>query len=285
MAHLNNSKYRNTGILFELLVRQIASDILSNKEPHAATLVKKYFSNTEIAKEHKLYQSLINVQSLAESKADSLVETILKLSEKLNKTALRKEKYNLIKDIKEHYNLEDFFKAKIQNYKINAAIFNLMEAHTSAEFTDPKIVIDNRVTLLEFLTNKAVDKAVVKDQVMEEYAKQDKSTRMMIYKMVVENFNTKYTDLLPEQKTLLKEFINNISNTVSLKEYVNNQIQNVKLELDVLTEKITDKKIQIKLSEVNNILNMIPKSENVSDDDVLNLMNYYELLHELRNTK
>jgi hypothetical protein len=282
MSKLKNSKYKNTGILFELLVRQIASDILSNKEPHAATLVKKYFSNTEIAKEHKLYQTLINVQALAESKADSLVETILKLSEKLNKTALRKEKYNLIKDIKEHYNLEDFFKAKIQNYKINAAIFNLMEAHTSAEFTDPKIVIDNRVTLLEFLTKKAVDKAVVKDQVLEEYSKQDKSTRMMIYKMVVENFNSKYTDLLPEQKTLLSEFIKNISNTVSLKEYVNNQIQNVKLELEVLTSKIADKKIQIKLSEVNNILNMIPKSENVSDDDVLNLMNYYELLHELR---
>lgn len=285
MSKLKNSKYKNTGILFELLVRQIASDILSNKEPHAATLVKKYFSNTEIAKEHKLYQTLINVQSLAESKADSLVETILKLSEKLNKTALRKEKYNLIKDIKENYNLEDFFKAKIQNYKINATIFNLMEAHTSAEFTDPKIVIDNRVTLLEFLTNKSIDKAVVKDQVMEEYAKQDKSTRMMIYKMVVENFNSKYTDLLPEQKTLLSEFIKNISNTVSLKEYVNNQIQNVKLELEVLTSKIADKKIQIKLSEVNNILNMIPKSENISDDDVLNLMNYYELLHELRTTK
>lgn len=282
MSKLKNSKYKNTGILFELLVRQIASDILSNKEPHAATLVKKYFSNTEIAKEHKLYQTLINVQALAESKADSLVETILKLSEKLNKTALRKEKYNLIKDIKENYNLEDFFKAKIQNYKINAAIFNLMEAHTSTEFTDPKIVIDNRVTLLEFLTKKSVDKSVVKDQVLEEYAKQDKSTRMMIYKMVVENFNSKYTDLLPEQKTLLSEFIKNISNTVSLKEYVNNQIQNVKLELEVLTSKIADKKIQIKLSEVNNILNMIPKSENVSDDDVLNLMNYYELLHELR---
>ncbi len=282
MSKLKNSKYKNTGILFELLVRQIASDILSNKEPHAATLVKKYFSNTEIAKEHKLYQTLINVQALAESKADSLVETILKLSEKLNKTALRKEKYNLIKDIKENYNLEDFFKAKIQNYKINAAIFNLMEAHTSTEFTDPKLVIDNRVTLLEFLTKKAVDKSVVKDQVLEEYSKQDKSTRMMIYKMVVENFNSKYTDLLPEQKTLLSEFIKNISNTVSLKEYVNNQIQNVKLELEVLTSKITDKKIQIKLSEVNNILNMIPKSENVSDDDVLNLMNYYELLHELR---
>jgi hypothetical protein len=257
---------------------------LSNKEPQAATLIKKYFSNTEIAKEHKLYQTLINIQSLSESKAEGLVEALLKLSEKLNKTALRKEKYNLIKDIKESYNLEDFFKAKIQNYKINAAIFNLIEAHTSFEFTDPKIVIDNKVTLLEFLTKKPIDKSVVKDQVLEEYAKQDKGTRMMIYRMIVERFNTKYSNLLPEQKSLLKEFINNISNTVTLKEYINNQIQNVKLELDILTKKTTDKKTQIKLSEVNNILNMIPKSENVSDDDVLNLMNYYELLHELRTT-
>ena len=282
MSKLKNSKYKNTGILFELLVRQIASDILSNKEPHAATLVKKYFSNTEVAKEHKLYQTLINVQSLSESKAEGLVETVLKLSEKLNKTSLRKEKYNLIKDIKENYNLEDFFKAKIQNYKINASIYNLLEAHNSTEFTDPKVVIDNKITLLEFLTNKPVDKVQVKDQILEEYAKQDKGTRLLIYKMIVEKFNTKYSNLLPEQKSLLKEFINNISNTITLKEYVNNQIQNVKLELEVLSEKITDKKVQIKLSEVNNILNMIPKSENVSDDDVLNLMNYYELLHELR---
>ena len=66
MSKLKNSKYKNTGILFELLVRQIASDILSNKEPQAATLVKKYFSNTELAKEHKLYQTLINVNSLTE---------------------------------------------------------------------------------------------------------------------------------------------------------------------------------------------------------------------------
>jgi hypothetical protein len=282
MSKLKNSKYKNTGILFELLVRQIASDILSNKDPQAATLVKKYFSKTELAKEHKLYQTLININSLSESKAESLVETVLRLSEKLNKTALRKEKYNLIKEIKDNYDLEDFFKAKIQNYKINASIYNLIEAHNSADFTDPKIVIDNKVTLLEFLTKKTIDKTAVKDQVLEEYAKQDKGTRILIYKMIVEKFNTKYSNLLPEQKSLLKEFINNVSNTITLKEYINNQIQNIKLELEVLSKKVTDKKIEIKLNEVNSILNIIPKSENVSDDDVLNLMNYYELLHELR---
>jgi hypothetical protein len=282
MLKLKNSKYKNTGILFELLIRQISSDILSNKDSHAVSLVKKYFSKTELAKEHKLYQTLININSLSETKAESLIETVSRLSERLNKSILRNEKYNLIKEIKDNYNLENFFKAKIQNYKVNAAVFNLLEAHNSSDFIHPKVIIDNKVTLLEFLTQKPIDKNQVKDKILEEYSKQDKGTRILIYKLMIDKFNNKYSNLLPEQKSLLKEFINNVSNTVTLKEYVNSQIQNIKLELEVLVKNITDKKTQIKIQEVNSILNLIPKSSFVNDDDVLNLMNYYELLHELR---
>jgi len=282
MLKLKNSKYKNTGILFELLIRQISSDILSNKDSHAVSLVKKYFSKTELAKEHKLYQTLININSLSETKAESLIETVSRLSERLNKSILRNEKYNLIKEIKDNYNLENFFKAKIQNYKVNAAVFNLLEAHNSSDFIHPKVIIDNKVTLLEFLTQKPIDKNQVKDKILEEYSKQDKGTRILIYKLMIDKFNNKYSNLLPEQKSLLKEFINNVSNTVTLKEYVNSQIQNVKLELEVLVKNVTDKKTQIKIQEVNSILNLIPKSSFVNDDDVLNLMNYYELLHELR---
>jgi hypothetical protein len=282
MLKLKNSKYKNTGILFELLIRQISSDILSNKDSHAVSLVKKYFSKTELAKEHKLYQTLININSLSETKAESLIETVSRLSEKLNKSILRNEKYNLIKEIKDNYDLENFFKAKIQNYKVNAAVFNLLEAHNSSDFIHPKVIIDNKVTLLEFLTQKPINKNEVKDKILEEYSKQDKGTRILIYKLMIDKFNNKYSNLLPEQKSLLKEFINNVSNTVTLKEYVNSQIQNIKLELEVLVKNITDKKTQIKIQEVNSILNLIPKSSSVNDDDVLNLMNYYELLHELR---
>jgi hypothetical protein len=285
MLKLKNSKYKNTGILFELLIRQISSDILSNKDSHAVSLVKKYFSKTELAKEHKLYQTLININSLSETKAESLIETISRLSERLNKSILRNEKYNLIKEIKDNYDLENFFKAKIQNYKVNAAVFNLLEAHNSSDFIHPKVIIDNKVTLLEFLTQKPIDKNQVKDKILEEYSKQDKGTRILIYKLMIDKFNNKYSNLLPEQKSLLKEFINNVSNTVTLKEYVNSQIQNIKLELEVLIKNITDKKTQIKIQEVNSILNLIPKSSSVNDDDVLNLMNYYELLHELRTTQ
>jgi hypothetical protein len=284
MLKLKNSKYKNTGILFELLIRQISSDILSNKDSHAVSLVKKYFSKTELAKEHKLYQTLININSLSETKAESLIETVSRLSERLNKSILRNEKYNLIKEIKDNYDLENFFKAKIQNYKVNAAVFNLLEAHNSSDFIHPKVIIDNKVTLLEFLTQKPINKNQIKDKILEEYSKQDKGTRILIYKLMIDKFNNKYSNLLPEQKSLLKEFINNVSNTVVLKEYVNSQIQNIKLELEVLVKNITDKKTQIKIQEVNSILNLIPKSSSVNDDDILNLMNYYGLLHELRTS-
>jgi hypothetical protein len=283
MQKSKHSKYRNTGIIFELLTRQIASDILSNVDSQAIPLIKKYFSNTELAKEHKLYQSLVTINSISEIKANNLIEAILKLSERLNKTALKKEKYNLIKEIKENYNIDDFFKAKIQNYKINASIFNLIEFHTSPNFINPSHIVENRNTLLNFLTDVNIYKEPIKNDVLEEYNKQDKGTRMLIYKMVVENFNTKYDILIPEQKKLLKEYINNVSNTTSLKDYINTQTENIKLELEILSKKINDPITKIKLNEVNNILNPIPKSETVNDDDVLNLMNYYELLNELRN--
>lgn len=283
MQKSKHSKYRNTGIIFELLTRQIASDIMSNKDSQAVPLIKKYFANTELAKEHKLYQSLVTINSISDIKANNLIEAVLRLSERLNKTVLKKEKYNLIKEIKDNYNIDEFFKAKVQNYKINASIYNLIESHNSSEFSTPEYILENRNTLFNFLTETNTNKEEVKNNILEEYSKQDKGTRMLIYKMVIESFNNKYKILLPEQKKLLKEYINNISNTTSLKEYINEQTENIKLELEILSNKVEDDRTKIKLNEVNNILIPISKGENVNDDDVLNLMNYYELLNELRD--
>ena len=185
MSKLKNSKYKNTGILFELLVRQIASDVLSNRDPHAASLVKKYFAKTELAKEHKLYQSLINVNSLSESKAESLVETVLRLSEKLNKTTLRKEKYNLIKEIKDNYNLEDFFKSKLPNYKAQAAVYTLLETYNSGKNVAHEQIIVNKLALMEHLTSSTVKSKETQDEVINEFANYDKDTRILTYKILM----------------------------------------------------------------------------------------------------
>jgi len=279
-----HNKYKNTGILFELLTRQITSDIMSNKDSAAVNIVKKYFSKGELIKEYKIYQALTKATSLNEVKAESIISSTVKLAERLNRTALRKEKYNLIKEIKQHYDLEEFFKAKIHNYKAYAAVSNLLEAQTSLEFIDPSFIIVNKVTLLEFLTKQDVDKDRIEDQVIKEYASQDKATRALISKIMIEKFNEKYSNLLPEQRNVLKTYINNITNTVSLREFVNQELNNIKDSLASLQSFVQDQRTQIKLTELISIIRPLDKTDSAKDDDILNILQFHELIHEIKST-
>lgn len=282
---IKHSKFKNTGILFELLVRQIASDTISGVDSAAIGLVKKYFSKSELTKEHKLYQALVSTKALTEGKAESLINVTLEISSRLNRSALRKEKYNLIKDIRESYDLEEFFKSKINNYLQYAAAYNLIEAHNSLEFVEPSQVIENKVTLLEHITRKEVKKEDVKDRVLEEYAKMDKGTRILAYKMLLEKFNEKYGDMSPAQKAVLKEYINNISNTVKLREFVNESFIAIKAQIAQLSKTVTDKTIQIKLNEVATFLKPPDKNQNVKDDNIIALLQFHQLIEELKSVK
>ena len=282
---IKHSKFKNTGILFELLVRQIASDTVSNKDSAAVGLVRKYFSKSELAKEYKLYQALIQPKSLSEAKAETFINATLEASLRLNKTALRKEKYNLIKDIREAYDLEEFFKAKINNYKQYAAVYNLIEAHNSLEFTEPQQIIDNKITLLEHITRKEVNKESVKDRVMEEFASMDKGSRILAYRMLLEKFNSKYATLSDRQKLTLKEFINNITNTTKLRDFVNNNFATITEEINNLIPEVSDKTTQIKLAEVVNLLQPLDKTQSVKDENIISLLQYYQLIDEIKSVK
>jgi hypothetical protein len=282
---IKHSKFKNTGILFELLVRQIASDTVSNKDSAAIGLVRKYFSKSELAKEYKLYQALITPKNLSEAKAETFINATLEASSRLNKTALRKEKYNIIKEIRENYDLEEFFKAKISYYKQYAAAFNLIEAHNSPEFTAPQQIIDNKVTLLEHITRKEIDKESVKDRVMEEYGSMDKGTRILAYRMLLEKFNSKYSTLSDTQKNVLKEFINNITNTTKLRDFVNKNFTVIAEELTQIIPTVTDKTTQIKLSEVVTLLKPLDKTQNVKDENIISLLQYHQLIEELKAVK
>jgi uncharacterized protein YqgV (UPF0045/DUF77 family) len=282
---IKHNKYKNTGILFELLLRQVTSDTISGKDSASLPLIKKYFSKSELAKEYKLYQTLTANKTISEGKAESLINTVLEIHSRLNRTALRKEKYNLIKEIKSHYNLEEFFKAKVNNYKQHAAVYTLMEAYSTLEFVDPTNVIDNKVTLLEHITRKEVNKEEVRDRVMEEYSEMDKGTRILAYKMLIEKFNEKYGDLTVDQKLVLKEFINNVSSTTKLKDFVNNNIDGIKKQLIKLVEKVEDNTIKIKINEVVNLIKPLDKNQSVKDDDIITLLTYHQLVAELKSVK
>jgi hypothetical protein len=282
---IKHSKFKNTGILFELLVRQIASDTVSNKDSAAIGIVKNHFNKSELAKEYKLYQALITPKSLSEAKAETFINSTLEASLRLNKTALRKEKYNIIKEIRDHYDIEEFFKAKISHYKEYAAVYNLIEAHNSLEFTEPQHIIDNKVTLLEHITRKEINKENVRDRVMEEFTNMDTGSRILAYRMLLEKFNSKYATLSDRQKLILKEFINNISNTTKLRDFVNKNFTTITEEIKKLIPTVVDKTTQIKLTEVITLLQPLDKTQNVKDENVISLLQYYQLIEELKTVK
>ena len=285
MHKIKHSKFKNSGILFELLVRQIASDTVSNKDSAAIGIVRKYFNKSELAKEYKLYQALITPKSLSEAKAETFINSTLEASLRLNKTALRKEKYNILKEIRDHYDIEEFFKAKINHYKQYAAAFNLIEAHNSLEFTEPQHIIDNKITLLEHITRKEIDKESVKDRVMEEFTNMDKGSRILAYRMLLEKFNSKYATLSDRQKLILKEFINNISNTTKLRDFVNKNFTIINEQITKIIPTVADKTTQIKLAEVITLLHPLDKTQNVKDENIISLLQYYQLIEELKAVK
>lgn len=282
---VKHNKFKNSGLLFELLVRQITTDTLSGKDSPAVDILKKFYVKTELGKEYKLYNTILKQSSLTEVKANMIIDEVLNSSCKLNRTALRKEKYNLISEIKKHYNLEEFFKTKLPHYKAQAAIYTLIEIVNTPQITNPDQVISNKMTLLETLTTQPSKEKEVKENIFEEFKTYDKDLRVLTYQVLLEKFNNKYGILNESQKLVLREYINLVDNNVRLKEFYNTQIVEIKNKLNKHINKVTDKVTQIKLNEVLSLINEIDKTSKVSNDDIVNLMQYYSLLEELKLIK
>jgi hypothetical protein len=279
--NIKHSKYKNTGILFELLVRQITADTLSGKDSKATGILKKYFVKTELGKEYKLYETLSKHKNLTEGKAEIVVNSVIESSKNLNRGALKRQKYNLIQEISKYFNLDEFFATKLPSYKVHAALYTLLEIYNSENLSNPDQIINNKIAILESLTTRAVDKQKVEEDLMTEFQSYDKDLRILTYKVLLEKFNGKYASLNDNQKSVLKEFINSVDSTPKLKEFYNTKINEIKSELNTLAKKVTDKVVKIKLNEVNNMLLPLGKVSKVGNDDLVNLLQYYALLEEL----
>ena len=279
--NISHSKYKNTGILFELLVRQITADSLSGRDSKATPILKKFFVKTELGREYKLYETLLSKKHLSEGKADIVINTIIESSKQLNRGALKRQKYNLIKEISNHYNLDSFFKTKLPNYKAQAALYTLIEIYNNDGLSNPDQIISNKIVLLETLTNKLINEKQVKDNLLEEFKSYDQDLRILTYRVLLEKFNGKYVNLNTNQKTVLKEFINSVDSAPTLRQFYNTKINEIKQSLSMLNKKVDDKAVKIKINEVSNLLVELGKTDNVDNDDLVNLLQYYELLEEL----
>jgi len=282
MTKIKHSKFKNTGVLFELLVRQITSDAINNVDDSTSVkLMKEFFkTNTLLRKELNFYSMLKSEKMGSESKASKFIDVILNEHSKINKASIRREKYNLIKEIKKSYDLDKFFSTKLSDYKLNASIYNLFEMNTK-KFNSPKKIMTSRSTILEHIKNVKVVKS--SDTIIEAYKKESQDIRLLSYNILLEKFNDKYDNLDIKQKSLLKEYINNVNNTGKLKKFIDKNIDIVVKSLVKSSKLVEDKVVSVKLSEISTQLKAIKSRKSIKDNHLLSIMRSYDLLKELTN--
>ena len=284
MKRVKHSKFKNTGILFELLVRQITLEVLNGDTTEKAKkIVSEFFSpKTELNKELRLYELLIKEKYKSESRAEKFIDTVNEAHNRIDQKQLHREKYNLIKKINESFNMDEFLSSPISNYRLLASIYKIFESKKMDNY-DIKDVFNSKITLIESITSKPASKSInKKDKLVENYKKQDKDLRLLTYKILVETFNKKYSNLNDDQKLLLKEYINNLSNTTGFKSYVEKCIPSIIKELKSIKSKVKDKVTKIKLAETISVLSKTKIGKVVSDNHVSSIMMSYELIKELK---
>lgn len=276
MKKVKHSKLKNTGMLFELLARQITSDIISSNESVATEILRKFFhKDSQLLKEYSLYKALCEEKFQSESKATMLVEAVLRARKNINKSKLKEEKYQLIKKIDENFQLDHFFQTKVQNYKLLASIYKIFEYNES---DNPSEITRSKVTIIENLTS---DKKNRLTESSVNISEEPKEVRLLSYKILVEKFNTKYEELSAEQKNVLREYITNVSNTRNFAALMKKESSRIQEVLTKKTKNVKDKALKIKLNEVIELLDQYKTLKTVDENYVSALLRYYSLINDL----
>lgn len=279
---IKHSKYKNTGLIYELLVKQITSDLVSRKDSHAVNIIRKYYSgNTALTQEYKLYKTIEEGTNMSTVKADNLVSEVLKAARKINTKELRDLKYNLISEIKSSYDLDSFFSVTVPNYRSIAAFYCLLEADRSTELIDPQSIVSNKVTLLEHMTSRFQPKQEVENKLIEEFANSDKDIRLLTFKILLEKFNERYANFLPEQKEVLKQLVS-MGSPKGLRDYLNEEMSKISKQLITLSKGMPKGIEKIKLNEALKMLEPLSSTDKVLDTHLVKLLQFYDLLDELK---
>jgi len=278
MKKLKHSKYRNTGILFELLVRKLTSETMTSDKSLTIDIIKKYFGkNTELAKELQLYNNLIKEQYKSEAYALEFIRNVKDAHNKLNQSVLKRQRYNLVKEIQDNFVFENISKIHINNYKVLASVYMLFE---HSESTNPKQLMECKSIIVE--NGMPSGKLFKKDVVLEAYSKQSEDMRLLSYNLLIEKFNKKYGVLSESQKDLLGQYITSVNDTDVFKTYIGKTIPQIKKQLKELASNVTDTTTKIKVEKLSEMLCSVENKKIIKESHVLSLLRYMDLVNELK---
>jgi len=282
--NIKHNKIRNTGILFELLVRKVATDVIGGKtDSFAIKLMKEHFhSKTELGKELQLYRTFFNTKAITEGKAFNVLDLVLERRKQLNEKLLSTQKFLLIKELKQHCDLKEFMAGRVSSYKVYASIYKLFEAalHDSVDTIDD--IISSRFVVVEHLKGELNEEPLIKETTYSNTMKeQPEEIRYLSYKFLLEKFNEKYSNFSERQKALLREYINNGTNIEKFSKYIKEEATELTLSIRQNTHKITDEVTKIKINEVLTQLENIKERTSVKDNYITALLIAHQISQEL----
>lgn len=280
MKKFKNSKYRNTGFIFEVLIRNVTSETLNNQASKSLDIIKKFFrKDSELLKEYKLYQAL-SESGKKENISDKLIDAVKEISKKIDTDKLKTEKYKLIGELNSKYNIKEFFSTRVDKYPVYASIFKILSYNLN---DNPEEYLDNHQKIREYITSKAtIPSASYEDTLINENIK-TKDEGKFLLKTILNKFNHKYSVLLPEQKHILSKYINENTATESFLRFIQLEANRLKSRLTHASKRVTDPVQKIKITELSKLLENVELAKRIKDDHVSALLKYCELIHLLEN--
>lgn len=285
---IKHNKLRNTGILFELLVRKIASDVLDGKsDSFAVKLMREHFhSRSELGKELQLYRSFFNTPILSEAKSFDILDVVLEKRKTLNEKLLTTQKFALIKEIKSNCDLKQFMSGRVPSYKVYASAYKLFESVVRGNDDDSFMQIHElasaRYVVVEHLKGELKEEGVLREsQYASAMKDQPDEIRHLSYKFLLERFNDKYSVFSDNQKALLREYIHNGTNIESFAKFVSVKATELITSINQNSHKIKNDVTKIKINEmVTQLRNMNGKTQ-IKENHITALLIAYQISQEL----
>jgi len=279
MRKIKHTKFKNTGILFETLSKQVVSDVLSGNKQISLQIIKKYFNeHTELSKELACYNILLETVGKKPESAIKLYDMVSETRKSLDTKKLNAEKYKLISELQHRYNINELFSTRVRNYKLFASVYKLFEYN---EENSPTEYISSYETIIEHMSNSS--KQTIPDTIYTEYSKLDEDIKTLTYKLIFEKFNKKYKDFSIKQRVLLSKYISENTALTNFKKFMINEADTVKETLGRYVINIPDTTMKIKLKECMNLLGEISTAKTIKDKHVSSMLKYYQLVDELNN--
>ncbi len=281
MKKLKHSKCKNTLFLHTVLIQQAVRDVMQSKKPNsnAYKIFNKYFNkNSLLHQQYKLYKTLYTPPSVIDGnsqRAKEYVQTVIKSYNKLDKNKITMLKYNLIKQIKQHYDIDVMFQMDVDDYKIYASINKLFESQ-SYQY-QPVGVIQNKYLVVQNVATRTKKNQIQQDKEIK------KQTQKQSLEQAVQQFNDKYSMVLNEsQKRLVKIYIGGISDSKGLLQSVQKQIDKINTRIDnVLAKSSKNQVLKIKLKQIQNQLSKVKSKKVIKESTIIGLLQIHQLFKEM----